>query len=153
MVVPPLPPQATMAAASKTRDKDPKANFNRRRFVGMSNKRKAAKIAPPMGAHQRGPLNRLIIVERAVVSTVSVVVVVVVNVELASKQVLAVIAAGTAQVKLTLLLNPLMGLMLIVVFPDAPGAEMLNELGLATTLKLGEPLVMVTVWADDVEPK
>jgi len=149
-VVPPLPPQAIIAAASKTRNSDPKASFNRRLFVGMSNKRKAAKTAPPMGAHQRGLLNRPITVEGAVVFTVSVVVVVGVNVELASAQLPSVIDAGTEQLKLTLLLKPLMGVMLIVVVPDAPGDATLNEVGLATTLKLGAPLVMVTVWAVEV---
>jgi len=141
------PPQATTAAASKTRNSDPKASFNRRLFVGMSNKRKAAKIAPPMGAHQRGLLNRSSTVEGAVVVTVRMVVAVGLNVEVAKAQPPPVIDAGTEQAKLTLLLKPLMGVMLIVVVPDAPGDAMLNELGFAFTLKLGAPLVMVTVWA------
>jgi hypothetical protein len=142
-----------MAAASKTRDNDPKASFNRRLFVGTNNKRKAAKTAPPMGAHQRGLLNRPITVEGAVVFTVRMVVAVGLNAEVASEQLPPVIDAGTEQLKLTLLLKPLMGVMLIVVVPDAPGDAMLNEVGLATTLKLGAPVVMVTVWGEDVEAK
>jgi hypothetical protein len=73
------------------------------------------------------------------------------NAEVASEQLPPVIDAGTEQVKLTLLLKPLIGVMLIVVVPEAPGDAMLNEVGLATTLKLGAPVVMVTVWAEDVE--
>jgi len=111
-------------------------------------------MAPPMGAHQRGPLNWPIRVDGAVVFTVSVVVALgVANVEEASEQVPPVIVAGTEQVKLTELLKPLMGVSLIVVVPDAPGDEMLNELGFAPTLKLAEPAVMVTVWAVEVEAK
>jgi hypothetical protein len=84
------------------------------------------------------------------VFTVSVVVVVGVIVEEASPQ-LPSIDAGTEQVKLTLPVKLLMGVMLMVVVPDAPGEETLNEVGLATTLKLGAPAVMVTVWGEDVE--
>jgi len=111
----------------------------------MSSRKKAAIIAPPRGASHRGFLNRPITADGAVVFTVSVVVVVGVIEEEASEQELSVIDAGTVQVKLILPVNPLRAVALIVVVPDAPGAEMLNEVGFATTLKLGAPLVMVTV--------
>jgi hypothetical protein len=117
----------------------------------MSSRKKAAIIAPARGASQRGLLNRPITAEGAVVFTVSVVVVVGVNVEEASEQLLSVIDAGTEQVKLTLPVKPLMAVMLMVVVPDAPGEEMLKEVGLATTLKLGAPAVMVTVRGEEVE--
>jgi hypothetical protein len=128
-----LPPQATKAAPSRTRNSDPKASFNRRLFVGMSSRKKAAKTAPPIGANQRGPLNRPITVDGAVVFTVSVVVVVGVIEGAANAQVPS-IAAGTEQVKVTVPVKPLMGLRPIVVLPDAPGAEMTNVFGLGTTL-------------------
>jgi hypothetical protein len=145
------PPQATKAAASRTRNSDPKASFNRRRFVGISRRKKAAKMAPPMGANQRGLLNRPITVDGAVVFTVSVVVLPGVNEVEASEQLPPVIVDGTAQLKLTVPVKPLMGLRPIVVLPDAPGEAMENEFGLGTTLKSGVPLVMVIVRGEDVE--
>ena len=135
VLLPLLPPQATKAAASRTRNSDPKASFNRRLFVGMSSRKKAAKIAPPVGSNQRGLLNRPITVDGAVVFTVSVVVPLGAVIEvLASEQLPPVIVDGTAQLKLTVPVKPLMALRLIVVLPDAPGDEMANEVGLATTL-------------------
>src|SRR5208337_266602 len=137
------PPQAIMAAASRTRNSDPKASFNRRLFVGMTSRKKAARIAPPMGSNQRGLLNGPITDDGAVVFTVSVVVLVGVIEEEASEQ-LPTIAVGTEQVKLTVLLKPLMGLSPIAVLADAPGEAMANGFGVATTLKSGMP-EMVTV--------
>jgi hypothetical protein len=128
------PPQATRAAASRTRNSDPKASFNRRLLVGISSRKKAAKTAPPMGRNQRGLLNRPITVDGAVVFTVSVVVPVGIIEGEASEQLPPVIVDGTVQLKLTVPVKPLMALRLIVVVPDAPGAEMANEDGLATTL-------------------
>jgi hypothetical protein len=64
---------------------------------------------------------------------------------------LASIAAGVWQVKLTVPVKPLMALSPIVVVPDAPGAEIANGFGVATKLKLGVPLEMVTVRGEDVE--
>ena len=144
MVVLLLPPQATKAAASRRRNSDPKASFNRRLFVGMSSRKKAAKIAPPMGANQRGMLNRPITVDGAVVFTVRVVLLVGVIEEEASEQLPPVIVDGTEQVKVTVLLKPLMGLSPIAVLADEPGDAMANVFGVATTLKSGMP-EMVTV--------
>ena len=150
------PPQATKAAASRTRNSDPKASFNRRLFVGMSSRKKAAKIAPPMGTNQRGLLNRPITVDGAAVFTVSVVLldvvvlVRVIEVE-ASAQLAPVIVVGTAQLKVTVPVKPLMGLMPIEVVPVAPGDAMAIEFGLGTTLKSGVPLLTVIVRGEDVE--
>lgn len=153
-----LPPQATKAAASRTRNSDPKASFNRRLFVGMSSRKKAAKTAPPRGSNQRGLLNRPITVDGAVftVSVVLLDVVVLVRViELeAGKQVAPVIPVGTAQVKVTVPVKPLRAVRPIEVLPDAPGDAMAIEFGLATTLKSGWPFVTVIGVAEEVvEPK
>jgi len=148
-----LPPQATKAAASRTRNSDPKASFNRPLFVGMSSRKKAAKIAPPRGANQRGLLNRPITVDGAVVFTVSVVVVVGVIEGAASEQVPPGMGLvdKNAQLKLTVPVKPLRGLMPIEVLPDAPGDAMAIEFGLGTTPKSGVPLLTVTVRGEDVE--
>jgi hypothetical protein len=120
----------------------------------MSSRKKAAKTAPPRGANQRGPLNSPITVDGAVVFTVSVVEVVGVIEEEASEQVASVIAVGTAQLKVTVPVKPLMGLMPIEVVPDAPGDAMAIVFGLGTTLKSGVPLLTVMVTAgEDVEPE
>lgn len=145
-----LPPQATKAAASRTRNSDPKASFNRRLFVGTISRKKAAKIAPPRGTNQRGLLNRPITVDGAVVFTVSVVVLPGINEVEASRQLPPVIADGTEQLKLTVPVKPLMAVGSIVVLPDAPGAEMANEAGFATKLKSGVPPEMVIVVAEEV---
>jgi hypothetical protein len=120
----------------------------------MSSREKAAKIAPPIGSNQRGLLNRPITADGAVVFTVRVVlfkgaVLVRVNEVEASEQ-LPIIAAGTAQLKLTVPVKPLRAVRPIVVVPDAPGAEILNEAGLGTTLNSAVPLVMVIVVAEVV---
>ena len=145
------PPQATKAAASRTRNSDPKASFNRRLFVGMSRRKNEATTAPPMGTNQRGLLKGLITVDGAVVLTVSVVEVVGVMELEASEQVDSDIAVGTAQVKVTVPVKPLRGLMPIEVVPDAPGDAMAIEDGLGTTLKSGVPLVTVTVTGEEFE--
>jgi hypothetical protein len=90
-------------------------------------------------------LNRPITVDDAVVLTVRVVVWLGVIEAEASKQVPPVIVEGTEQLKLTVPVKPLRGVMLIVVVPEAPGDEIENEVGLATTLKSAAPLVMVTM--------
>jgi hypothetical protein len=138
-----------MAAPSRTRNSDPKASFKRRLFVGMSSRKKAAKIAPPTGANQRGPLNRPITVDGAVVFTVSAVVVVGV-IEGAANVQLPSIAGGTEQAKVTAPVKLLTGCRPIAVLPDAPGDEMTNEFGLGTTLKSGVPLETVIVVAEAV---
>jgi hypothetical protein len=145
------PPQATKAAASRTRNSDPKASFNRRLFVGMSRRKKAARTAPPRGANQRGPLNKPITVDGAVVLTVSVVEVVGVMELESSEQVASDIAVGTAQVKVTVPVKPLRGLRPIAVLPVAPGDAMAIEFGFGTTLKSGVPLVTVTVTGEEFE--
>jgi len=153
---PPPPPQATKAAASRRRNSDPKASFNRRLFVGMTSRKKAAKIAPPRGSNQRGLLNRPITVDGAVVFTVSVVEVVGV-IELEANEQLPPgmgLVDENAQLKLTVSLKPLEGLRPIEVLPDAPGDAMAIEFGVGTTLKLGVPLETVIVVAEEVvEPK
>ena len=136
------PPQATMATPSRASINDPKASFHRRRLVGTTSRKKAARIAPPSGSNQRGVLYRPIIAEGAVVFTVSVVVLPGVMEEEASEQ-LPSIAAGTEQLKLTELLKPLTALIPIVVVPDAPGDEILNEAGLGTMLKSAAPFATV----------
>ena len=140
-----LPPQATKAAASRTRNSDPKASFNRRLFVGMASRKKAAKIAPPMGINHRGLLNRPITVDPAVVDTVSVVVLPGVIEGEASWQLppgMGLVAENW-QLKLTEPVKPATGVRLIVVYPDAPGAVMtIPVLGVSPKLKSG---VAVTV--------
>jgi hypothetical protein len=117
----------------------------------MSSRKKAARIAPPRGANQRGPLNRPITVDGAAVFTVSVVEVVgVIELE-SSAQVASVIAVGTAQVKVTVPVKLLRGLMPIEVLPDEPGDAMAIEFGLDTTLKSGVPLLTVIGRGEDVE--
>jgi hypothetical protein len=119
----------------------------------MSSRKKAAKIAPPRGSSQRGPLNRPITVDGAVVLTVSVVEVVgVIEVE-ASLQLPPVMGVvdENAQLKVTASLKPLRGLMPIEVVPVPPGAEMRIELGLGSTLKSGAPAVTVTVTGEEFE--
>jgi hypothetical protein len=72
-------------------------------------------------------------------------------IEVLANEQLPTIAAGTEQVKLTEPVKPLTGLTPIVVVPDAPGAEMANEVGLGTTLKSGVPLVTLIVVAEGVD--
>jgi hypothetical protein len=101
----------------------------------MTSRKKAAKIAPPMGANQRGLLNRPITVDGAVVFTVSVVVLPgVIEVE-PSEQLPPVIVVGTWQLRLTGPLKPLLTASPIVVLPDWPEYAMVNEDGVATKLK------------------
>ena len=145
MVVLLPPPQATNAAVSRTRNSDPKASFNRRLLVGMSSRKKAAKIAPPMGTNQRGLLNGPSTVDGAAVFTVSVVELPGVVWVGTSEQLAAVIVDGTAQVKVTVPVKVPMALSPIVVLPKLPGAEMANEGGFATKLKSGVPLETVIV--------
>jgi hypothetical protein len=104
-----------------------------------------------MGANQRGLLNRPITVEGAVVATVSVVVLAGVIEEEASEQLPPVIAVGTWQLKVTVPVKPLMAVRPIVVIPDAPGDEMANEVGTASTLKSGMPLEKVIEVAEEVD--
>jgi hypothetical protein len=117
----------------------------------MTSKKKAAKIAPPRGSNQRGLLNRPITVDGAVVFTVSVVEVAGVMELESSEQVAPVIAVGTAQVKLTVPVKPLMGLRPIAVLPVAPGDGMAIEFGFGTTLKSGVPLEKAIADAAEVD--
>ena len=147
-----LPPQATMAAASRTSNSDPKASFNRRLFVGRNSRKKAARIAPPMGVNQRGLLNRPSAVDGAAVTTVSVVVELdgVIEGE-TSMQLAPVIVDGTAQLKLTVPLKLLMGVRPTWVLPSWPGDVIMKEFGVATKPKLGAPIDTVTVVTDEVD--
>jgi len=87
------------------------------------------------------------------VFTVSVVVVVGVIEGAASEQVPPGMGLvdKNAQLKLTVPVKPLRGLMPIEVLPDAPGDAMAIEFGLGTTPKSGVPLLTVTVRGEDVE--
>jgi len=141
LLLPPPPPQASKVAASRTRKSDPKASFNRRLLVGMSNRKIPAKMAPAMGANQGGAFNGPITADGAVVLTVSVVFPLVVKEVELNEQLPPVIVEETWQVKLTAPVNPLMGLSPIVEVPDWPGAAMLMLDGLGTKLKSAVPLV------------
>jgi hypothetical protein len=70
------------------------------------------------------------------------------------EQLASVIVDGSAQVKLTEAVKPepATAVSPIVVVPDAP-REIVNDGGVATKLKSGVPLEMVTVRGEDVEPK
>lgn len=123
----------------------------------MSSRKKAAKIAPPRGSNQRGLLNGPITVDGATVFTVSVVVVVgvIVGGE-GSEQVPPVmgVAVEITQLKLTVPVKPLDGVIEIVEVPESPGFRMVTGdvgvPGVATTLKSGVPVEMVIVVAEEV---
>jgi len=146
----PPPPQATKAAASRTRNSDPKASFNRRLLVGMTSRKRAARIAPPMGTDQRRLLNGPITVDGAVEFTVSVVVLPGVAEVGDSEQLPPVIVDETWQLKLTVPLKLLIALREIVEVAESPGASMVIEDGVAVKLK-SPALVMVIETAGEVD--
>jgi len=151
VVPPPPPPQATKPAASRTSDSDPRANFNRRFLVGMSSRKKAAKIAPPKGANQRGALKWPITVDGAVVVTVSVAVLPGL-IELLTEQPPPVIVDETLQVRETAELKPLMELIEIVEFSESPWTGTVIEGGVDDKLKSPEPDAMLICVDPEVDP-
>jgi len=66
-----FPPQATKAATSEARTRQPKANLARRFFLGISSRKKQANRVPALGINQPGLLSGRNVVEGEVVLTVT----------------------------------------------------------------------------------
>src|SRR5439155_15748686 len=103
------PPHPKTPAVSRTTHASPNANFNWRRLRGMLNRSRQPNRVPPPRINHASGFNRPPTVCGAVVATVRTVVPVVVT-EVGDKEQLAsLMFAGTAQVKLTAPVNPLVG--------------------------------------------
>ena len=143
-----------MPAASITTHVNPKAVFHRRRFAGTLSRNRQTIITTPPPIIQPEPLKKTVAVCGPVVVTVSIAFPFVVTEAGLSEQLASFIATGTAQVTLTVPVNPLVALTVNVEVPDWPGLEMLRVVGLAVKVKSGgaDVTVTVTATASEVEP-
>jgi len=129
-----FPPHPTKAAASNVKTSNPNASRGRRRLPGRNSRQRQKSSAPSPTIGQLVWFGGLIAAWAPVVVTVSVVLPLVEMEAGFMAQLLSVIAEGTAQVKLTVPVNPLRALSVITEVWLWPGAEMTMLPGLAVSV-------------------